>query len=259
MALAAVVGDRGVGLKNAFWRSANSPSTAVPSPASLVSIGGSSSSAEGCEQEEQLPAVQAVAPHGPATPLAAREKLIAPPVTEDEASDEDVPAGQPQPPAIPSIELLAAENTVKGLDRMLSRAVKEYNEKGFDQFNSFLTDEIEKLGYVSNVESERQANGGRHANIDGNANQEVHDFVNDHEKLFKDASETASFDMKSKVGQWWTREVKADKRLGESYASVGRSYDAQRRFRKEWAARKFLAARTTRLKEEKQSFKVGLS
>ena len=47
---------------------------------------------------------------------------------------------------------------------MLSQAVKEYNSKGFDHFNSFLTDEIQKLGFVTNAEFERQARSGTQAN-----------------------------------------------------------------------------------------------
>ena len=70
------------------------------------------------------------------------------------------------------------------------------------------------------------------------------------ETIFKQASECASFDMKSKVGQWWTRELKDNPKLKADYVNLGKGYESQRKFRQEWAKTKFTVMMSQRTNAE---------
>ena len=64
------------------------------------------------------------------------------------------------------------------------------------------------------------------------------------------ASESDTFDLRSTIGGWWQKALRGDAALSAAYKAEGRSYDAQRAFRRRWAAEQFVAAKRTRMKQE---------
>ncbi len=64
------------------------------------------------------------------------------------------------------------------------------------------------------------------------------------------------FDLKSAIGAQWSLAVK-DKMLAESYQAVGRSYTAQREFRKNWATKQYQKLREQREKIVDQTISLG--
>ena len=52
---------------------------------------------------------------------------------------------------------------------------------------------------------------------------------------------------KSTVGQWFSRALAENPSEKEAYEAIGKSYSAQREFRKRWAERAFKASVTQRL------------
>lgn len=68
------------------------------------------------------------------------------------------------------------------------------------------------------------------------------------EKAFEAAASLPSFDLRGQVGYWWANALRTDKGLAASYAALGKRYEAQRAFRREWAQ--------SRLQEMKQERKA---
>eukprot|EP00959_Pyramimonas_sp_CCMP1952_P132824 2776708-Pyramimonas_sp.AAC.2 len=61
------------------------------------------------------------------------------------------------------------------------------------------------------------------------------------------------FDMRGTVGQVWSKAKAGDKQLEADYKAVGKSYSAQREFRKKWLALKAEQLREERMTTEKHS------
>jgi hypothetical protein len=119
------------------------------------------------------------------------------------------------------------------LGEVETEADKLFSSGGFQALNTFLQSKVAELA----------AAGAPCGDAETMA-------MNEKEGLFKSASDTASFDMRSTVGQWWSREVKSDKRMAAEYKQLGRNYEAQREFRRVWAANKFELLRTERTRVE---------
>eukprot|EP00969_Alexandrium_andersonii_P322051 14228630-Alexandrium_andersonii.AAC.1 len=55
------------------------------------------------------------------------------------------------------------------------------------------------------------------------------------EMLFRTAGNEQAFDLRSKVGGWWSKATR-DPQFAARYKDLGRNYQAQRRFRAAWAS-----------------------
>lgn len=62
--------------------------------------------------------------------------------------------------------------------------------------------------------------------------------ISDEEILYMAAARVEQFDLRSKVGGWWSKAVKNDEELKRKYAEIGKNYNAQHAFRQKWAAEK---------------------
>ena len=169
------------------------------------------------------------------------------------ASLQEVPPGQPQPVSEPFIHptwskvpgFQQVNNLMDGFDGLLNASMDAFRSAGFDEFESVLCEGIEKMGWVRDM----QPKGPTSAAADPVPDAELLQEIDDRGAMFKEASETGKFDLRaSKVGQMWSREIQADPRLRAAYAAIGRSYEAQRKYRQEWAAKKFIEAKSERTK-----------
>ena len=76
-------------------------------------------------------------------------------------------------------------------------------------------------------------------NLDSLVEEHVADFELDGKKdglehEMSDSISKGSFDLRGKLGRLWTSSLKKDPHMKESYLALGKSYNKQREFRKEW-------------------------
>jgi hypothetical protein len=69
------------------------------------------------------------------------------------------------------------------------------------------------------------------------------------EELLKAAVKDGKFDMKGAIGRKWEKALKDNDALKEEYKALGRSYDAQRKFRTKWAQGEYEVLHQQRLRE----------
>jgi hypothetical protein len=124
-------------------------------------------------------------------------------------------------------------------DAKSNEAAEQFQSGGFSNLEHFMSDHVAKT-----------ADLGRPPVVGDTVDDMETLLMTEKEKIFKEASATASFDMRSKVGQWWTRELKDDGKLKQMYAAVGRGYEVQREFRQQWAKKKFESMMTQRTHTE---------
>ena len=80
--------------------------------------------------------------------------------------------------------------------------------------------------------------------------------VTDKEKFLREASESGgAFDLRSKVGSWWTQALKKDAALKAEYDALGRGYTNQRSFRDNWLKRELEIEVSQRV--QKQSYSTN--
>ena len=137
-----------------------------------------------------------------------------------------------------------AKSLLDGFDIVLDQAVASFKSEGFDTFEEMLQRGIGTLGFVPS-----SSTASARADDDGDKD------AAEREQMFKKASEVGKFDMQTKIGQTWSREIQRDARLKENYHLVGKGYEAQRTFRKNWALQKFIAEKALRKKREESSQK----
>lgn len=73
------------------------------------------------------------------------------------------------------------------------------------------------------------------------------------EKAFEAAAAAPAFDMRSSVGYWWSVALKNHSALSAAYAALGRGYEAQRAFRREW-----VQARLQTLRQERRATRASI-
>lgn len=204
------------------------------------------------------------APLGPLPASVAAREHVEVAAVKRERVEGDVPPGQPNPPS-PAGTVLAepldfipakmkdvpgfseAGKLLDSFDNVLNEAVVAFKQNGFDLFEDVLQAGIKQLGFV------RETNAGKPAEVDttgGKADVEPAEVPDAETEMFWEASSKGKFDMKSRVGQIWSKEVLQDKKMRDAYGTVGKGYEAQRRFRADWAAKKFIALKTRREKKE---------
>ncbi len=75
--------------------------------------------------------------------------------------------------------------------------------------------------------------------------------------MLKKGLDEEGFDLRSAIGQMWQKAKAADKTMAANYASVGKSFGAQRDFRLTWLKGEFDKYREIKKKEEAHTIESG--
>ena len=120
-------------------------------------------------------------------------------------------------------------------------------------------DTAEVAKFSAEVDTALSENGTTLFASKGKAGTTANAPMSEEEKLFLDAMSDGTFDLRGKIGKMWTAEKKRVKGLSDEYENVGKSYDAQRKFRQAWVAKKYECLRAERIKRDtvEQSDYVG--
>ena len=78
------------------------------------------------------------------------------------------------------------------------------------------------------------------------------------EEALTQAVNTGQFDLRGSVGRLWNKEKKLNEVLAASYEGVGKSYEAQRRFRLQWAEQRRDGLRVERIQSHRQTVSDNL-
>jgi hypothetical protein len=116
-----------------------------------------------------------------------------------------------------------------GAVSVIEQAKQLFDNGGFEKMEGYMANHVAQSARVGDASDVVEDRGGDIEAL----------LMTEKESIFKQAGECASFDMKSKVGQWWTRELKDNQKLKADYIGLGKGYESQRKFRQEWAKTKF--------------------
>ena len=148
--------------------------------------------------------------------------------------DSSIPASQPspfpsgQPSPFPSEKFV--DDCIDELNKGRRTAVSE--EDYLSQVENYLSQKFKET-------AEQPPGGG------------VEDSIPESETKMEEAMKLdGKFDMRGSVGIKWAAEKKSNPALAAAYSAIGRSYQAQRKFRAEWAARTYSGMKESRIKKD---------